>query len=112
MVEGYSKEIGRPHYIHFSELVDLIILYLRHAFDGLGSRGSLRSIYPICQGKIKIISHFQRMCLRSNLFISHPPLPPDIQMWVREKQVEAVAVLYSCEFAVYSLSHAHVGPVQ
>lgn len=35
MVEGYSEEIGQPHYIHFSESDDLIILYLWHALHGL-----------------------------------------------------------------------------
>lgn len=41
MVDGYVEEIGRPHYIHLSKLVDLIILYLQYALEGLASHGGL-----------------------------------------------------------------------
>lgn len=48
MVDGCSEEIGQPHYIHFSELADLIILYLPHAFDELVSLCGLRSHNMLC----------------------------------------------------------------
>lgn len=41
--EGYSEEIGQPHYVPSSESGDLIILYLHCAFDGTDSRGDFKS---------------------------------------------------------------------
>lgn len=104
-----ARKQGRPHYVHFCKLVDLVILYLRWASDGPVGRGGLRSVWGVlllCWFLLakNLLHTSKRICSKSNVF--SPPSSSFCykKMWVREVQVEAY-----CPVQLFILlSHAHV----
>lgn len=59
MVEGYSEDIGQPHYNHFSKMTSLFYIYEMHL---LVSHSGLRSVILFLLGKNSLF-HSKRIYL-------------------------------------------------